>query len=106
MDRGLQSDSLHFVGAYAALAWDNLGALYVAYADQSTNDVALARQTADGFSYSTLMRHGAYGSFIDLEIDGQGLFISTYQRQRDDAGRDISHLVVKRYDLSDVGNGG
>ncbi|MBT6177944.1 MAG: hypothetical protein HOI23_11910 [Deltaproteobacteria bacterium] len=99
VDDGFRTSSLHLVGMGADVSFDDTGAFYIAYGDQTANDLVLAFQTADGWSYTTLLSNGAFGSFPAIDISGRTAWVATYKRERDSSDDDISSLLVHVADL-------
>ena len=99
VDDGFRTSSLHLVGMGADVAFDDAGAFYIAYGDQTANDLVLAFPTADGWAHTTLLSDGALGSFPAIDITGRTAWVATYKRERDTSDKDISSLLVHVADL-------
>ena len=99
VDDGFRTSSLHLVGMGADVAFDDAGAFYIAYGDQTANDLVLAFPTADGWAHTTLLSDGALGSFPAIDISGRTAWVATYKRERDSSDNDISSLLVHVADL-------
>ena len=105
IDDGLRENSIHLVGGSASLAMDSSGGIFVAYADQTDNDLILAWKSTDGWDRTTLLDDGALGSFSSLDIAGRVAYVSTYKRARNSSDEDISQIVVHLADLDELSSG-
>ena len=99
VDDGARSSGASFVGAFADVAFDNAGRPYIAYADQTNNDLVLAYPSAGVWKHLTLKDQGAFGSFANIAISGAKGYVSSYHRFRDEFSNDISRVVVEVIDL-------
>jgi hypothetical protein len=112
VDEGLRDTRIHLVGAYAHMVFDPNGLPYIAYADQTENDMVLAFRPVDEWMWITgvptgvanatpvsLLTDGAYGSFARVALDDDQAYISTYLRARNDFDKDVSRLVLHLIDL-------
>jgi hypothetical protein len=100
VDDGLRSPRLDRVGASASLAFGASAAEpYIAYADQTNNDLLLAYKRGDTWRVSPQLTDGAFGSFARMKIDGRTAWMTTYRRERDELDRDASYLVVHTISL-------
>jgi hypothetical protein len=112
IDDGIRNTRIHLVGAHASLGYDANGIPFVAYADQTDNDLLLAYRPVDEWLWITaaagippsaerlpLLDDGAYGSFAKLLIVGDQAYLSTYLRARDSLDRDASRLILNLIDL-------
>ncbi len=100
VDDGLRPVRLDLVGAGADLAFDtNRDQPLIAYADQTTNDLLLARRTSGTWQTHLLLTDGAHGSFASVALSGRTAWVSAYQRLRDQRDRDQSRLVIVVVDL-------
>lgn len=88
------------VGAYASLAADAGGELYVAYQDQTMNDLELAYTRQGEWRRQTLADTGARGYFARLRLDGATGWAADFVIDRDTSGRDHSHLELLPVDLT------
>lgn len=103
VDNGVRDDGAHRVGADASLARDSAGNWYIAYADQTDNDLVLAAETGSGWQYYTMLSDGAFGSFTALAIEGTTAYLSTYERLRTSTDTDASRLVTHQVDVTTLG---
>ena len=99
VDDGFRTSSLHLVGMGADVAFDDTGSFFIAYGDQTANDLVLAFSTIDGWAHTTLLSDGALGSFPAIDISGRTAWVATYKRERDSSDDDISSLLVHVADL-------
>jgi len=112
IDDGIRDTRIHLVGAHVTLAFDANGIPYVAYADQTDNDLLLAYRPVDEWLWITadsgatptterlpLLDDGAYGSFAKMIIVGNQAYLSSYLRARDSIDRDASRLILNLIDL-------
>jgi hypothetical protein len=87
------------VGAYASLAVDASGELYIAYLDQTENDLVLAytrgRSTATpGWRPPLALGEvGGHGAFARIRLAGTTAYVSDYHRLVDEQQRDVSRLA-------------
>ena len=88
------------MGASSSPAYDADGNLFIAYGDQTNNDLILADQLDGTWTHTNLLSEGAAGSFARLVIYNGVGYVSTYLRRRDSTDRDASELKVIRLDLS------
>lgn len=102
VDDGFRTSSLHLVGMGADVAFAADGQFYIAYGDQTANDLLLAFPTEDGWGHTTLLSEGALGSFPAIDINGRTAWVATYKRERDARDNDISALVVHVADLDSL----
>ena len=88
------------MGAYASLAFDATGATYIAYADQTDNDLVLTTQaTGTAWDRHVIAADGAYGGFARLAIAQSTAYVTTYLRDNPSGARDDSRLVLFPVDL-------
>ena len=99
VDDGVRGARLNLVGAHASLAFDAGGDAYIAYADQSDNDLLLATNASGSWQVQTLASEGAHGSFARLAIDGAQAWVTAYLRERDERNADASRLIVTIVDI-------
>ncbi len=103
VDDGARQASASLVGAYASLVYDVAGdRYYIAYADQTQNDLVLSYGQPGNWGLTTLLADGAFGSFARLAIAGGVGYASTYLRARDSFDRDASHVVVHIFDPAEL----
>ncbi|MBI5508951.1 MAG: hypothetical protein HY903_09375 [Deltaproteobacteria bacterium] len=101
IDDGRRDTRLNIVGGSATLTFDKASGLpYVAYHDQTDNDLLLAYRRNDAWTFTPLFEDGAYGSFACLVISAGHGYASTYLRARDTLDRDTSRLVVTTFDVA------
>jgi hypothetical protein len=101
VDDGARNGSGHMVGAYASLDVSAGGQLYVAYADQTDNDVLLATKDVDNLWHATkAVAPGMLGSFTRLHIRGGQAFVSSFLRDHHIPG--ASHPTVSAVELATV----
>ncbi|MED5464491.1 MAG: hypothetical protein VX699_07555 [Myxococcota bacterium] len=100
VDAGVRGTAINLVGGSSSPAFDDNGKLYIAYADQTNNDVIIAQKTTDTWTHTPVITEGAAGSFSRLLIADQSAYISTFVRMRDSVDRDISTLKVHVIDLN------
>ena len=100
VDNGQRTTSINLVGASSSPAYNAQGDLFIAYADQTNNDLVLAARNGDSWIHTNVLSNGAVGSFTNLVIHDNIGHISTYMRMRDSTDRDISELKVVILDLS------
>jgi hypothetical protein len=95
------------------MTFDEGGRAFIAYGDQTDNDLLVAYRDQNGWRWVVsgdtgqsvsdepqgLLIDGAYGSFPRLVIDGEQGVLSTFLRARDEFDRDVSRLVVNTIDL-------
>ncbi len=102
VDDGVRGTRLHLVGASADLNFGADGVPWIAYADQTDNDLLLAYKPADTGEWTCkmILSDGAYGSFARFVIAaGETAYLTTYLRSRDDFGDDASEMVIKQIGL-------
>ena len=63
VDDGFRTSSLHLVGMGADVSFDDAGAFYIAYGDQTANDLVLAFPTADGWAIQPSYPTGRWAVF-------------------------------------------
>ena len=102
VDDGVRETSVNLVGASSSPAYDADGNLYIAYADQTDNDLVLADKLAGTWTNTPILSSGAVGSFARLVIHNNIGYVSTYMRMRDSTDQDISELKVLLLDLNDL----
>lgn len=100
LDNGVRDNRVDFVGADARIAFDTSGKAYVVYADQSQNELLLTYYAPTGWKRTTLLSEGAYGSFARIVVSGTKAYVTTYRREQDSTGRDISSLVMTTVNLA------
>lgn len=101
VDDGVRENRLHVVGAYASPAYGPDGTLYIAYADQTTNDLLVAYQANGQWVRKVVLSAGAFGSFADLAIAQNTMYVSTFQWDQR-SGRDTSRLNVHVVSLAEL----
>jgi hypothetical protein len=95
IDDGRRDSRLNIVGGSASLVFDpGSGVPYVAYHDQTENDLLIGYRRSGVWAHATLLADGAYGSFARLAIAGSKAYTINYLRARDELDRDTSHLVL------------
>jgi hypothetical protein len=103
VDDGLRPAGPNLVGGSAALAFATAAdEPLIAYANQTENDLLLASRSGDTWQITPLRSDGVYGSFARIVVDGRTAWLSTYLRERDDRGRDVSRLVITVVDLDQL----
>lgn len=101
LDDGLRDGGgIHLVGGHASIAFGSGGKMYVAYADQTDNDLVLAYESTSGWKRTVVLSDGAYGSFARVAIANGRAYVSTYQRENPSGARDDSKLVLTLVDLA------
>jgi len=94
--------ALRQVGAYASLAADDQGLLYVAYADQTNNELVLSYQRRGAWQHTVLRTEGMYGAFAKLRLLGPHAYVSTYRREIQSFSGDQSRIDVERIELDEL----
>lgn len=103
IDDGVRAGGrLHLVGASASVELANDGTIFVAYADQTDNDLMLAWSETTGFSRTVVLDDGAQGGFARIALEGALAYLTSYQRERDGADRDVSRLVLTIVDTRNL----
>lgn len=99
VDLGDRNSAVHWVGAYAQLAFSQAGEPVIAYADQNTNDVLLAWKHQGSWLRTTLAQEGAVGRFLSLILKGTQGWVSTYLDGQDPQGSRIGYPQVIPFQL-------
>ena len=103
VDDGVRESSQNVVGAYADLVFGASGTPYIAYADQTTNDLRLAYFSAGAWVHAAHLVDGGFGSFakiVSVSEEGGGavksvsLYVANVQRQQNIYTEDSSRLIL------------
>ncbi len=92
--------SVNRVGAYADVALDAIGNAYLAYQDQTDNELLLAYRGSLGWKHVVVGSEGAQGSFARLLVAGDTAYVSTYVRRLNALDEDVSILTLQSTTLS------
>jgi hypothetical protein len=96
VDDGIRDTRIDLVGAYASLAFDGAGNPYIAYDNQTWNDLELIyRKDGEWRRAATpILSEGAHGSYAHIVIEGPTAYLTSLLRARDARDEDASRLVV------------